>query len=102
MADIILKPEEFQKEITSSRSTNEKDKVLKYDIDKKDIKLQSIDKFLECLGALNAAIVKFAEVTEVDLHNLEIIKGEWMKLDENMMSKTVFSSAKDLYSKITN
>lgn len=102
MADIILKPEEFQKEITSSRSTNEKDKSLQYDIDKKDIKLQSIDKFLDCLGALNAAIVKFAEVTEVDLHTLEVVKAQWMQLDENMMSKTVFSSTKDLYSKITN
>ncbi|EPY2272060.1 hypothetical protein ACXAUS_000861 [Clostridium sporogenes] len=102
MAEIIIKPEELQKEITNSRNTNEKVKALKYDIDKKDIQLKSINKFLECLGALNSAIVNFGKITEIDLHTLEIIKAQWMKLDEDLASKTVLDKTKDLYNKITN
>ncbi|EJO5348008.1 hypothetical protein ACXAT3_001143 [Clostridium sporogenes] len=102
MAEIIIKPEELQKEITNSRNTNEKVKALKYDIDKKDIQLQSINKFLECLGALNSAIVNFGKITEIDLHTLEIIKAQWMKLDEDLASKTIFDRVTDEYHRLTD
>jgi hypothetical protein len=96
---VIIKPEELQKEIDNSRKTNEEAKALKYGIDKGNIQLQSMDMFLECLGALNAAIVKFAEITEVDLHSLEIVKATWMKLDEDLASKTTFDRVKDAFVK---
>lgn len=97
MSDIKINPEELQKEINTSKSTNEKVKELKYDIDKKDLKLQSIEKFLECLGSLNSAIANFGEITETDLHTLEIIKGQWMGLDESMASKTLFNVVSDSF-----
>lgn len=100
MADIIIKPEELQKEITNGRKSNDKVKALKYDIDKKDIQLKSIDKYLECLSELNSAIVTFGEITEVDLHTLEIIKAQWMKLDEDLVSKTALDIGKELIDKI--
>ncbi|MBU3099290.1 MULTISPECIES: hypothetical protein [Clostridium] len=96
---IIIKPEDLQKEIDNSRKTNGEVKALKYDIDKGNIHLQSMDMFLECLGALNAAIVKFAEITEVDLHSLEIVKATWMKLDEELASKTTLDRVTDAFGK---
>lgn len=90
MANIILEPEGLQEEITNSRTTNETIKDLKYDIDKMNVQLESIDKFIECLWELNAAILKFSEISEVDLNTLEIIRAQWMSLDEELASKTFF------------
>lgn len=97
MAEIIIKPEELQKEINDSKKTNEKIKALKYEVDKKDLQLESINKFLEGLDALNLAIEEFARITESDLHNLEIVKAQWMKLDEDLASKTIFDRVSDVF-----
>lgn len=99
MDNIIIKPTELQGEITNTRNANEKVKALKYNIDKKNTRLQSIDRFLECLGALNSAIVRFAEITEVDMHTLETIKAEWMGLDEKLASKTILNRVEDAFHK---
>ncbi|QAA34564.1 hypothetical protein [Clostridium manihotivorum] len=88
MAQIIIKPEELQTEITTARGSNDKVKALKYKADKKSIQLTSMDKFLECLEALNSAITSFGNLTEMDLHTLEIVRGNWMKLDEDLATKT--------------
>lgn len=99
MAEVIIKPEELQKEISNSRKTNGKVKELRYHIDKKNVQLKSIDKFLECLSELNSAMVKFGKITEVDLHTLEIVKAQWMQLDEKFASKTIFDRVTDALGK---
>ncbi|WP_156562888.1 hypothetical protein [Clostridium paraputrificum] len=48
IANIILEPEGLQAEISNSKTTNETIKNLKYDIDKRNVDLQSIDKFSKC------------------------------------------------------
>ncbi|MBD7913262.1 MULTISPECIES: hypothetical protein [Clostridium] len=100
MAQILIRPEDLQKEITSSRGTNGKVKALKYSADKKNIQLQSIDKFLECLEALNSALAQFGDITEIDLHTLEIVKANWMKLDDDIASKTIFNRTTDAVNKL--
>lgn len=102
MTEIIIKPEELTKEISSARSANEKVKALKYDVDKKDLQLQGIDKLLDCLSALNSAIVAFGEITEIDIQTLEKIKAQWMKLDEDLASKTTFDRITDGIHRITD
>lgn len=48
ITNIILEPEGLQAEISNSKTTNETIKNLKYDIDKMNVDLQSIDKFSKC------------------------------------------------------
>lgn len=48
ITNIILEPEGLQAEISNSKTINETIKNLKYNIDKRNVDLQSIDKFSKC------------------------------------------------------
>ena len=64
MAEFILKPNDFQKQVDSFKSTKETVSALKYTLEKNGISLQSIDKYEECITAMNDLITTFAEFAE--------------------------------------
>ena len=74
--NLIINDSSLLSEIKSTRDTNEEVKALKYKVEKKDLNLKSIDKYIECIDALNELIQSFYEMTEMDIHNLEILRGK--------------------------
>ena len=97
MAELIINDSSLLSEIKSTRGTNEEVKALKYELEKKDLTLRGIDKYIECIDTLNELIQSFYNMTEMDIHNLEIVRGEFLGLDEAVASKTAGDYMKDLF-----
>ena len=89
MAKFILKPNDFQKQVDSFKSTTETVSALKYTLEKNGISLQSIDKYEECITAMNDLITTFAEFAEMDCNSMQRIKAKWMNTDSDMATKTL-------------
>ena len=97
MAELIINDSSLLSEIKSTRGTNEEVKALKYELEKKDLTLRGIDKYIECIDTLNELIQSFYNMTEMDIHNLEIVRGEFLGLDADVASKTAGDYMKDLF-----
>lgn len=97
MAELIINDSSLLSEIKNTRGTNEEVKALKYQVEKKDLFLRGIDKYIECIDTLNELIQSFYKMTEMDIHNLEIVRGEFLGLDEAVASKTVSDYMKGLF-----
>ena len=49
MAELFLDPKGFQGQIDSFKSGADRIKGLKYSLDKQGVRLQSVDKYMECV-----------------------------------------------------
>ena len=56
MAELILDPKGFQGQIDSFKSGTDSIKGLKYSLDKQGVRLQSVDKYMECVDEFNKTI----------------------------------------------
>lgn len=89
MAELYLDPKKFQGQIDSFKSGADAIKEIKYDLDKQGVKLQSVDKYLECIEEFNEAIVLFSQLLEQDTESMKQIKAKWMNLDSDVATKTL-------------
>lgn len=89
MAEFLLKPNDFQKQVDSFKSTTETVAALKYSLEKGDVSLQSIDKYEECINAMNDLVSTFGTFAEMDGNSLQQIKGKWMHTDSELADKTL-------------
>lgn len=89
MAKFLLKPNDFQKQIDSFTSKTETVAALKYAIEQDGLMLQSIDKYMECITAMNELIVSFSEFASLDGETMQKIKAKWMNTDNELATKTV-------------
>ena len=53
MADFLLNPEEFQSQVDTFKSATGTVSGLSYQAEKGGLKLQSVDKYKECVKAMN-------------------------------------------------
>ena len=97
MAELIFNDSSLLSEIKNTRGTNEEVKALKYKVEKKDLHLKGIDKYIECIDTLNELIQSFYNMTEMDIHNLEIVRGEFLGLDADVANKTAADYVTDLF-----
>ncbi|MBP1043045.1 TIGR04197 family type VII secretion effector [Vagococcus sp. BWB3-3] len=74
-------------EIASAQGSASEVQSIKYEIETDQIILTSIDKYKESIALLNESIQSFATLLDNDVRNLEAIKAEWLKLDQNMVNK---------------
>ena len=58
MAEFLLKPNDFQKQVDSFKTTTETVTALKYTLEKDGVSLQSLDKYVECITAMNDLIAE--------------------------------------------
>ena len=89
MAEFYLHPNDFQDQIDSFKSTTETVEALKYELEKDGVELQSIDKFLECITAMNELIASFSEFAALDGETMQQIKAKWMNTDSEIATKTL-------------
>ena len=89
MAELFLNPQEFQGQIDSFQTGADEIKALSYSLDKQGVKLQSIDKYMECVEEFNKTIQLFATMMEQDTQSMKLIKAKWMNLDGDMATKTL-------------
>lgn len=89
MAEFFLEPNDFQAQIDSYNSKTEIVSVLKYTLEENEITLQSIDKYIECINAMNELIVLFSEFAALDGETMKRIKAKWMNTDGEIATKTV-------------
>lgn len=59
MAEFLLKPNEFQKQVDSFKAATDTVTTLKYELEKEGVSLNSIDKYAECVAAMNELIMSF-------------------------------------------
>lgn len=88
MAELILKPNDFQKQIDSFKSATETVAALKYTLEKNGVSLKSIDKYEECIVAMNDLITTFGEFATMDCNSMQKIKAKWMNADNDIATKT--------------
>lgn len=89
MAKIYLNPQGFQGQIDAFQAGAETIKGLKYELDKQDVSLQSVDKYLECVTKMNEALVLFSKMLEQDTQSMKLIKAKWMNADSDIATKTL-------------
>ena len=89
MAELYLDPEGFQKQIDSFKSGADNVKNLKYSLDKQGVRLQSIDKYIECVEEFNKIIELFGKLLDQDTESMKLIKAKWMNLDSEVATKTL-------------
>ena len=81
MAEFFLDPDSYQSQVDSYRSATEKVAALKYAAEKAGLKLQSVDKYMECVTAMNELIQTFGEFANKDADTMQQIKAKWMNTD---------------------
>lgn len=89
MAEFLLNPNDFQKQVDSFKSTTEVVAALKYSLEKDGVSLKSIDKYEECVTAMNELIVLFGEFAKLDANSMQQIKAKWMNTDGELATKTL-------------
>lgn len=89
MAEIYIDPQKFQDQIDSFQSGSDEIKKIKYVLDKKSVKLQSIDKYIECVEEFNATVQLFNQMMNKDTESMKLIKAKWMNLDSSVATKTL-------------
>lgn len=89
MAEFLLKPNDFQKQIDSFTSKTEVVADLKYSLEKNGVRLQSVDKYIECITAMNELIISFSKFATLDGQTMQKIKAKWMNTDSKIATKTL-------------
>lgn len=89
MAELYLDPKGFQSQIDSFKSGTDSIKELKYALDAQGVRLQSIDKYMECVEEFNKLIELFGKMLEQDTESMKLIKAKWMNLDSEVATKTL-------------
>lgn len=89
MSKIYLNPTEFQGQIDQFEAGAEVIKGIKYDLDAKGVRLQSIDKYIDCITEFNATVELFCEMLALDTESMKRIKAGWMNLDSEIATKTL-------------
>lgn len=89
MAELYLDPKGFQSQIDSFKSGADSIKELKYSLDKQGVRLQSIDKYMECVEEFNKLIELFGSLMDQDTESMKLIKAKWMNLDSDVATKTL-------------
>lgn len=89
MKDFYIEPTKFQEQIDKFSSGGEAIKELKYSLDENGVRLQSVDRFLECVEAFNETIGLFAQMSAQDAESMRQIKARWMNKDTADARKTL-------------
>lgn len=89
MAKIYLDPKGFQGQIDSFEAGADTIKSLKYNLDKQGVRLQSVDKYIDCVEELNKTIELVSKMLEQDTESMKLIKAKWMNLDSEIATKTL-------------
>ena len=89
MAEFILQPNEFQGQVDTYRTKTETVAGLQYTLNKESILLQSIDKYQECVDAMNELVSEFSAFAELDADTMQKIKAKWMNTDTEIATKTL-------------
>ena len=89
MAKVFLDPQGFQGQIEAFQSGAESVKSLKYALDKKDVRLQSVDRYMECVEEFNKVVELFGKLMDQDTQSMKLIKAKWMNTDSDIATKTL-------------
>lgn len=89
MAELFLDPKGFQGQIDSFKSGAGSIKELKYALDKQGVRLQSVDRYMECVEEFNKTIELFGKLLDQDTQSMKLIKAKWMNLDSDVATKTL-------------
>lgn len=89
MKEIYLDPKEYQGQVDSFASGAETIKTLNYEVDHKSVLLESVDKYQECVAAVNDALKSFESLLTLDEKSMRAIMAAWMNRDSTIASKTL-------------
>jgi type VII secretion effector (TIGR04197 family) len=88
MAELFLDPKEFQEQIDTFSQGIAGIKGIKYELDKKNLKLQCIDRYEECIKEFNKTVELFGQMLDLDAESMQRIKAKWMNVDSDIATKT--------------
>lgn len=88
MAELFLDPKKFQEQIDTFSQGIAGIKGIKYELDKKNLNLQCIDRYDECIKEFNKTIDLFGQMLDLDAESMQRIKAKWMNVDSDIATKT--------------
>lgn len=89
MSEVYLEPNSFQSQVDSYNDATTKVAALKYIAEKDGVTLRSVDKYMECVDAMNTLIQTFGEFATKDGETMQLIKAKWMNTDGELATKTL-------------
>ena len=95
MGEFILKPNDLQKQIDEFSSKTEAVSGIECKMEKDGLQLQSIDKYEECVNAMNELVKKFTDFAMMDKNSIQKIKAKWMNTYSEIETKTVEQIGED-------
>ncbi|MBM6614783.1 DUF5344 family protein [Desemzia sp. RIT804] len=95
MSEILIDPEKLQEEIAGFREATEVIDSSPYSIEKGNLDLAAINKYVDSLDQMNTAITSFKALATNDIQNLEFIQADWMNVDRDLAGMTIWDRAFD-------
>jgi len=92
MSDLLIKPKELEAEIKKYEGLIGTVKSLSCEVSVSKTDLTCIGKYLECIEKLQEAIDHFVELSESDAKNLELIKADWLGIDNKIANQMIQTS----------
>lgn len=88
MGELFLQPDDFQAQMDAFNNTIAGLVQLKLELDKQGIRLQSVDKYIECVAEYNKTLSLLFALLKQDTKSMKLIKAKWMNLDSDIATKT--------------
>ena len=89
MAEFCLDYKNFQKQIDKFDTDSKNIKDISYSVEKDGVRLQSIDRYIDCIDEFNSLVVEFGKMLDKDANSMKAIKANWLKLDQDMADITL-------------
>lgn len=87
--EIFMDPKAFQEQIDSFKAGTDTIKEIEYKIENHKVRLQSVDKYIECIEEFNKTLQLFATMMEKDTQSMKLIRADWMNIDNELGTKTL-------------
>jgi len=87
MSNVIINPEELEKEAAAYEKAATSIKGVKCPIETLKTNISSIQKYLDCMESFQKAVSSFSDLSVKDSKNLLAIKSDWLNLDQDTANK---------------
>lgn len=95
MGELFLNPKKFQEQVDNFVQGIDGIKGIKYKVDKKELNLQCVNRYEQCIEEFNKTIHLFGQMLDLDAESMRRIKAKWMNVDSDIATKTFIETLTD-------
>ena len=96
--EMYMDPKEYEKQVSGFQSAQESFSSQKYEIEDKGLRLECVEKLVDCCLVYQDAMKAFDELMKMDIQSFKVIKSDWLHMDESRGTKTAFEHIQSAFS----